>query len=88
MTALTDYVQQGFTHPSLSPWASPILLVKKKYGSMCICVDYRGINAIMIKNKYPLPRVDKLFNQLNGVRYFGCLFKGLIIGVRPALLSL
>ena len=67
---LEDYVQRGFIRPSSSPWASPILLVKKKDGSMRMCVDYRGVNAITIKNKYPLPRVDELFNQLNGVRCF------------------
>ena len=67
---LEDYVQRGFIRPSSSPWASPILLVKKKDGSMRMCVDYRGVNAITIKNKYPLPRVDELFDQLNGARYF------------------
>ena len=65
---LADYVQRGFICPSSSPWASPILLVKKKDGSMRMCVDCHGINAIMIKNKYPLLRVDELFDQLNGVR--------------------
>ena len=53
-----------------SPWASPILLVKKKDGTMRMCIDYRGVNAITIKNKYPLPRVDELFDQLHGARYF------------------
>ena len=67
---LEDYVQRGFIRPSSSPWASPILLVKKKDGFMRMCVDYRGVNAITIKNKYPLPRVDELFDQLNGARYF------------------
>ena len=67
---LADYLQRGFIKPSSSPWASPILLVKKKDGSMRMCVDYRGLNAITIKNKYPLPRVDELFDQLKGARYF------------------
>lgn len=67
---LADYVQRGFIRPSTSPWASPILLVKKKDGSMCMCIDYRGLNALTIKNKYPLPRIDELFDQLHGARYF------------------
>ena len=50
-------------------WAAPILLVKKKDGSMRMCIDYRGHNALTIKNKYPLPRIDELFDQLNGAKY-------------------
>ena len=65
-----EYIQQGFIRPSISPWASPILLVKKKDGSMQMCVDYRGLNAVTIKNKYPLPCIDELFDQLQGARYF------------------
>ena len=64
---LADYVQRGFIWPSLSPWASPILLVKKKDGSMRMCIDYRGVNAITIKNKYPLPRVDDLNSMVRGI---------------------
>ena len=67
---LTDYLKRGFIQPKCSPWASPILLVKKKDGSMRLCVDYRGLNALTIKNKYPLPRIDELFDQLNGAWYF------------------
>ena len=50
--------------------ASPILLVKKKDGSMRMCVDYRSLNQITIKNKYPMPRIDELFDQLKGAKYF------------------
>ena len=59
---LADYLKRGFIRPSISPWASPIVLVKKKDGSMQMCIDYCGLNAITIKNKYPLPRVDELLN--------------------------
>ena len=53
----------------MSPWASPILLVKKKDGSMRMCIDYRGLNSVMIKNKYLLPRIDELFDQLKAAKY-------------------
>ena len=68
---LGEYMQQGFIHPSISPWASPILLVKKRDGSMHMCVDYCGLNAVTtIKNNYPLPCIDELFDLLQGARYF------------------
>jgi len=56
--------------PSSSPWGSPVLFVKKKYGSLRMCIDYRSLNEVTIKNKYPLPRIDDLFDQLNGAKYF------------------
>ena len=52
------------------PWGAPVLFVKKKDGSMRMCVDYRALNEVTIKNKYPLPRIDDLFDQLKGARYF------------------
>ena len=67
---LGKYIQRGFICPSISPWASPILLVKKKDGSMQMCVDYCGLIAVMIKNKYPLPCIDELFDQLQGASFF------------------
>ena len=67
---LADYLSKGFIHKSFSPWALPILLVKKKDGSMRICVDYHSLNAITIKNKYPLSKLDELFDQLKGAKYF------------------
>ena len=67
---LAHYLKRGFIQPSSSPWASPIWLVKKKDGSMRMCVDYCGLNAVTTKNKYPLPRVDEFFDQLRGARYF------------------
>ena len=60
----------GFFRPSSSPWGAPVLFVKKKDGSMRLCVDYRALNEVTIKNKYPLPRIDDLFDQLKGAKYF------------------
>ena len=63
-------IQKGFVRPSISPWGAPVLFVKKKDGSMRLCVDYRELNKITIKNKYPLPRIDDLFDQLSGATVF------------------
>ena len=67
---LAIYLSKSFICPSASPWASPIPLVKKKDGSMHMCMDYCALNAITIMNKYLLPRIDELFHQLKGVNYF------------------
>jgi hypothetical protein len=67
---LQELTDKGFIRPSASPWGSPILFVKKKDGSMRMCVDYRSLNAVTIKNKYPLPRIDDLFDQLQKAKYF------------------
>ena len=63
-------LDKGFIHPSSSHWGCPALFVKKKDDSLRMCVDYRPLNEITIKNKYPLPRIDILFDQLSGARYF------------------
>ena len=60
-------LDKGFIKPSISPWGAPVLFVKKKYGSLRICIDYRQLNKVTIKNKYPLPRIDDLFDQLQGL---------------------
>ncbi|CAA0812557.1 Unknown protein, partial [Striga hermonthica] len=60
----------GFIRPSVSPWGAPVLFVKKKDGSMRMCIDYRDLNRLTIKNKYPLPRIDDLFDQLRGACVF------------------
>jgi hypothetical protein len=60
----------GFIRPSTSPWGCPALFVKKKDESLRLCVDYRPLNTVTIKNKYPLPRIDVLFDQLVGARVF------------------
>ncbi|GJR48290.1 hypothetical protein Tco_1316393 [Tanacetum coccineum] len=61
---------KGFIRPSHSPWGAPVLFVKKKDRSFCMCIDYRELNKITIKNRYPLPRIDDLFDQLQGACYF------------------
>jgi hypothetical protein len=67
---LTELEQKGYIRPSSSPWGAPVLFVAKQDGSKRICVDYRALNEVTIKNKYPLPRIDDLFDQLKGAKYF------------------
>nr|GFB98879.1 putative reverse transcriptase domain-containing protein [Tanacetum cinerariifolium] len=61
---LKELSNKGFIRPSSSPWGSPVLFVKKKDGSFRICIDYRELNKLTVKNRYPLPRIDDLFDQL------------------------
>jgi len=63
-------MEKQFIRPSTSPWGAPVLLVKKKDGSSRLCVDYRQLNKMTIKNKYPLPRIDDLMDQLHGSSVF------------------
>jgi hypothetical protein len=63
-------LDKGFIRPSTSPWGCPALFVKKKDESLRLCVDYRSLNAVTIKNKYPLHRIDVLFDQLVGAKVF------------------
>ena len=65
-----ELLDKGFIRPSMSSWGAPILFVKKKDGSMRMCIDYRDLNKITVKNRYPLPRIDDLFDQLQGASYF------------------
>jgi len=67
---LDELTRAGFIQPSKSPYGAPVLFVKKKDGSMRMCVDYRALNAITVKNKYPLPRIDELFDRLQGAKFF------------------
>jgi len=67
---LEELTKSGFIRPSKSPFGAPILFVKKKDGTMRMCIDYRALNNISIKNKYPLPRIDELFDRLQGAKYF------------------
>nr|GEV33403.1 reverse transcriptase domain-containing protein [Tanacetum cinerariifolium] len=63
---LQDISDKGFIRPSSSPWGAPVLFVKKKDGSFRMCIDYRQLNKLTVKNHYPLPRIDDLFDQLQG----------------------
>jgi hypothetical protein len=67
---LNELMGKGFIRPSSSPWGCPALFMKKKNQSLRLCVDYRPLNAITIKNKYPLPHIDILFDQLVGAKVF------------------
>jgi hypothetical protein len=67
---LQDLLDKGFIRPSALPWGCPALFVKEKDNSLRLCVDYRPLNAVTIKNKYPLPRIDILFDQLAGAKVF------------------
>nr|GEX11486.1 putative reverse transcriptase domain-containing protein [Tanacetum cinerariifolium] len=69
---LKELQEKGFIRPSHSPWGAPVLFVKKKNGALRMCIDYRELNKLTIKNHYPLPRIDDLFDQLQGAC---CFFK-------------
>ncbi|KAA0047130.1 reverse transcriptase [Cucumis melo var. makuwa] len=67
---LQELLDKGFIRPSVSPWGAPVLFVKKNDGLMRLCIDYRELNKVTVKNKYPLPRIDDLFDQLQGATVF------------------
>jgi hypothetical protein len=67
---LNELLDKGYIRPSSSPWGCPALFMKKKNQSLRLCVDYRPLNAVTIKNKYLLPRIDILFDQLAGAKVF------------------
>ncbi|XP_039134254.1 uncharacterized protein LOC120271646 [Dioscorea cayenensis subsp. rotundata] len=67
---LEELLEKGFIRPSVSPWGAPMLFVKKKDGTLQLCIDYRELNKVIVKNKYPLPRIDDLFDQLHGSQVF------------------
>jgi hypothetical protein len=67
---LTELQEAGYIRPSSSPWGALVLFVQKKDRSQRMCVDYRSLNDVIMKNKYPLPRVEDLFNQRRGARKF------------------
>jgi len=61
---LQELLDKGLIQPSVSPWGAPVLLVRKKDGSLRLCIDYKELNRVTVKNKYLLPRIDDLFDQL------------------------
>jgi hypothetical protein len=69
-TQLQDLLEHGFIRPSSSPWGCPAIFVKKKDQTLRMCMDYIPLNEVTIKNTYPLPRIDVLFDQLTGARVF------------------
>ena len=79
---IRDLLDRGYIKPSASPWGSPVLFMKKKDGTMRMCIDYRSLNAVTIKNKYPLPHIEDLFNQLKEAKFF------LKIDLRPGYYQL
>jgi hypothetical protein len=67
---LEELLKKGYIHPSVSPWGAPILFVKKKDGTLRLCIDFRQLNKVTMKEKYPLPRIDDLFDQLKDEKIF------------------
>ena len=67
---LKELLEKGFIRPSVSQWGAPMLFVKRKDGMLRLCVDYRQLNKMTVKNKYLLPRIDDLFDQLKGASFF------------------
>jgi hypothetical protein len=67
---LEELLKRGYICPSVSLWGAPVLFVKKKDGTLRLCIDFRQLNKVTIKNKYPLPRIDDLFDQLKDAKIF------------------
>ena len=67
---LQELLDKGFIRPSTSPWGALVLFAKKKDKTLKLCIDYRQLNRVTIKNRYPLPRIDDLFDQLRGARVY------------------
>ena len=67
---LNQLLEQGFIKPSVSPWGTPVLFQKKKDGTFCLCIDFRGLNHCRIKNKYPLTKIGELLDRLGKAKIF------------------
>jgi hypothetical protein len=67
---IDELLEKGYIRPSTSPWTAPVLFVEKKHGMKRMCIDYKALNEVTIKNKYPLPRIEDLFDQLRGASVF------------------
>ena len=70
---IDEYLEKGWIEPSSSPYGAPILFVPKKNGQLRMCVDYRALNKATVKNRFPLPRIDDLFDRLRGAQVFSSL---------------
>ena len=66
---IKELLEKGYIRPSSSPWGAPVLLVEKNDGSLRMVVDYHALNEVTIKNKYPLPMINYLFDQLQGAKF-------------------
>jgi hypothetical protein len=71
---IAELQSKGFIRPSSSPWGAPVLFMEKKDGIQWMCVDYRSLNEVTIKNKYPLPRIEDLFDQMKGASIFSKIY--------------
>ena len=67
---IQELLDKGFIRPSTSPWGAPVLFAKKKDKTLRLCIDYQNLNMVMIKNQYPLPRINDLFDQLRGAQVY------------------
>jgi hypothetical protein len=67
---LEELLKKGYIHPSVSPWGAPVLFVKNKDETLRLCIEFRQLNKVTVKNKYPLPRIDDLFNRLKDAKIF------------------
>ena len=67
---MKDLLHKGFIRRSIPPWGAPLLFIKNKDGLLRMCIDYRKLNKVTIKNKYPIPVIDGLFDQLQGAIHF------------------
>ena len=67
---LHEFLDMGFIRPSTLPWRAPVLFAKKKDKTLRLCIDYRQLNMVIIKNRYPLPKIDDLFDQLRAPRVY------------------
>ena len=67
---LEELLKMGYICPSVSPWGAPVLFEKKKDGTLILCIDFRQLNKVIVKKKYPLPRIDDLFDELKDAKIF------------------
>jgi hypothetical protein len=71
---LEELLKKGYIRPSVSPWGAPVIFVKKKDGTLRLCIDFQQMNKYTINNKYPLPRTDDLFDNLRGAKIFSKIY--------------